>query len=208
MKNTSLAKDFNYSVFAQQAIKPEEYSSVRNGAVTIKASDLDNENIKDLVKQMEKDTAKGLAKYFNEGEEIYFPPFEKMYFEFDGFEIYNGDLRINLKVSAKSERYKEFMFPLSITRRVPLAEEVTLKDKSGKETVLPDGRAFLLEGNPLGSILLEQMSDLKRCRLLAGKQIRVIGKCVLTQAKFEIVDGKPKATDERKRLTCYKFEEC
>lgn len=201
MKKTDIAKKFNYSAFTTTT--PEEFTGITgNQTVTIKATDLTNEKFSSVVKQMEQDTRRGVAVYFKEGEEIYFPPFEKMVFELRGFEVYNGTLRINLAVSAYCERYKEFMFPLAITRRVPLDEAVEVDGVEHES-----GRDFLLEDNPLGAILIKNtLSDLERCKLLADSVVKVTAKLRLTQAKFETgSDGTLKRAEGSKWLTCYRF---
>lgn len=201
MKKTDIAKKFDYSKFNTSDVN--SFTGLTgNQTVTVKASDLGHEKLASVMKQMEQDTRRGVGIYFKEGEEIYFPPFEKMVFELRGFEVYNGTLRINLAVSAYCERYKEFMFPLSIVRRVPLDEPVEIDNVE-----YTSGRDFLLEDNPLGSILIKNtLSDLDRCKILADSVVKVTARLRLTQAKFgEDADGKPQRTEGSKPLTCYRF---
>jgi len=201
MKKTDIAKNFNFNVFAVN--DPNQFTGLTgNQTLTIRAEDLDNEKYSSVVKQMKEDTRRGVGVYFKEGEEIYFPPFEKMIFELRGFEVYNGTIRINLAVSAYCERYKEFMFPLSIVRRVPLDEPVEIDDVEHAS-----GRDFLLEDNPLGAILIKNtLSDLDRCKILADSVVTVTARLRLTQAKFgEGADGKPQRVEASRTLTCYRF---
>jgi len=201
MKKTDIAKNFNFNVFAVN--DPNQFTGLTgNQTLTIRAEDLDNEKYSSVVKQMKEDTRRGVGVYFKEGEEIYFPPFEKMIFELRGFEVYNGTIRINLAVSAYCERYKEFMFPLSIVRRVPLDEPVEIDDVEHAS-----GRDFLLEDNPLGAILIKNtLSDLDRCKILADSVVTVTARLRLTQAKFgEGADGKPQRVEGSRTLTCYRF---
>lgn len=201
MKKTDIAKNFNFNAFAVN--DPNQFTGLTgNQTLTIRAEDLDNEKYSSVVKQMKEDTRRGVGVYFKEGEEIYFPPFEKMIFELRGFEVYNGTIRINLAVSAYCERYKEFMFPLSIVRRVPLDEPVEIDDVEHAS-----GRDFLLEDNPLGAILIKNtLSDLDRCKILADSVVKVTARLRLTQAKFgEGADGKPQRVEGSRTLTCYRF---
>lgn len=201
MKKTDIAKNFNFNAFAVN--DPNQFTGLTgNQTLTIRAEDLDNEKYSSVVKQMKEDTRRGVGVYFKEGEEIYFPPFEKMIFELRGFEVYNGTIRINLAVSAYCERYKTFMFPLAIVRRVPLDEPIEIDDKEYES-----GRDFLLEDNPLGSILIKNtLSDLDRCKILADSVVKVTARLRLTQAKFgEGADGKPQRVEGSRTLTCYRF---
>lgn len=201
MKKTDIAKNFNFNAFAVN--DPNQFTGLTgNQTLTIRAEDLDNEKYSSVVKQMKEDTRRGVGIYFKEDEEIYFPPFEKMIFELRGFEVYNGTIRINLAVSAYCERYKEFMFPLSIVRRVPLDEPVEIDDVEHAS-----GRDFLLEDNPLGAILIKNtLSDLDRCKILADSVVKVTARLRLTQAKFgEGADGKPQRVEGSRTLTCYRF---
>lgn len=201
MKKTDFEKRFHVNAFAVS--DPNQFTGLTgNQTLTIRAEDLDNEKYSSVVKQMKEDTRRGVGVYFKEGEEIYFPPFEKMTFELRGFEVYNGTIRINLAVSAYCERYKTFMFPLAIVRRVPLDEPIEVDDEEYES-----GRDFLLEDNPLGSILIKNtLSDLDRCKILADNVVRVTARLRLTQAKFgEGADGKPQRVEGSRTLTCYRF---
>ena len=193
MKKTDIAKKFDYSKFNTTDVN--SFTGLTgNQTITVKAGDLGHEKLSSVMKQMEQDTRRGVGIYFKE--------IEKMVFELRGFEVYNGTIRINLAVSAYCERYKEFMFPLSIVRRVPLDEPVEIDDVE-----YASGRDFLLEDNPLGSILIKNtLSDLDRCKILADSVVKVTARLRLTQAKFgEDADGKPQRTEGSRPLTCYRF---
>lgn len=204
MKKTDISKKFDYGKFEAQVTEAKDFTGLNKGnnAVVVRASDLDNEAFQGLVEQMVKDTRKGLAIYFNKGEEIYFPPTNKQIYRFDGFEIYNGELRIRLSVSAYCERYGEFFFPMSLTRRVPNDEPVEI---DGIE--YPSGLTELLKENPLGSQLIRNtLSDLDRCKLVADSIVTVTDKLRLTQYEFELQGDRMVRTDRTRKFTCYKFK--
>ena len=202
MKMSDVRKNFDFAQF--NTVNPENFQGINkeNLSVVVRGADLARPEFKEIMDQLEKDTRKGVSVYFNEGEEIYFLPFEKQVYEISGFEIYNGKIRVRLAVSAYCERYGYFFFPMSIVRRVPLDEQVTV---DGDE--YPSGLNFLLQDNPLGSkLILATLSDLDRAKMVSDKIVTVSKKVRLLQPVFTKQGDTMVRTDQTRPLTCYKLK--
>lgn len=144
--------------------------------VRVSHSDLLNPNNVELLKALKRDTKRGESIYFKEGEEIYFFPLKDQMYEVEGWELSDGQVRLLLRCAAYTERYKEFFFPLTIVRTLPVDEQLTLP--SGEEV---NSREYHKKDNALGELLLPEQTDLQRVEILAGKVVKVTEVCKMHQ---------------------------
>ena len=164
--------------------------------VKISAAALEDPNNAELLKALNKDTNRGMSIYFKEGEEIYFFPWEEQMFEVEGWELQDNQVRLLLRCAAYCARYKEFFFPLTIVRTIPVDEDITLPNGD-----VVNSREYHVKDNAIGEKLLPVMSDLKRVReSLAGKVIKVTEKVLMHQRSR-------KNPDELIPRSIYKFNE-
>lgn len=164
--------------------------------VRISANALEDPNNAELLKALNKDTKRGMSIYFKEKEEIYFFPWNEQMFEIEGWELQDGQIRLLLRCAAYCDRYKEFFFPLTLVRTIPVDEDIVLP--SG-DTV--NSREYHVKDNVIGEKLLPVMSDLKRVKdILAGKTIVVTEKVTMHQRSR-------KNPDELVPRAIYKFNE-
>ena len=170
MKATDFAK-----VAKVSKLGAANYAGVINGGDTVRISNemlMSAENA-ELLKTLKKDTRRGASIYFKEGEEIYFFPLKDQMYEIEGWELTStNDVRLMLRCAAYTERYKEFFFPLTLTRQLPVDEDLELD--SGE---IVNSRVYQLKDNALGELLLPEQTDLERVAKLAGKVVKITEVC-------------------------------
>lgn len=144
--------------------------------VRISAAELEDSANVELLKALKRDTKRGESIYFKENEEIYFFPLTEQMFEIEGWELSDGQVRLLLRCAAYTERYKEFFFPLTIVRTLPVDEDLTLPNGE-----VVNSKEYHKKDNSIGELLLPEQTDLKRVEILAGKVVKVTEVCKMHQ---------------------------
>ena len=192
MKATTI-RNANVSKLGESNFKGQVISG--NETVRISAAELFSPENADFLNALARDTRRGASIYFKENEEIYFFPWDQQVFEVEGWETVGKEIRLLLRCAAYCERYKEFFFPLTIVRSIPVDEDLELP--SGE---VVNSREYQLRDNVLGEKLLPVMSDIDRVKLLAGKVVKVTEKVAMHQRSR-------KDPDTLVPKTIYKFNE-
>lgn len=178
--------------------------ALNSKAQMFKLADLDPQKPEDaeiIQKIQEAGETKGLTIAFKEGEVVVFPSDKDAHIVVEGFELNNGKIRTLLSVVAWSERKGFFVFPLSVTRRIPVDDIVPGSDKTDQE--------ILFENNELGEKLAQRQSDYNRLTQLLGKEVKISARLNLHQGVVEWDEANKQYRRKEgavRTLVCYKYE--